>query len=354
MESSPKGETSPLNTPQSITNSYRPISTRRVEMQNGSIRTPVRQGQGSLGLSALSFSESQTSLQDNQPQQYGDEMDWSPSGSQHRAFSTHEPFRVRNPNPRFSNNPLGFNDTPIEPKPGPFWYKVPPAPSNPAQRLRNPVQPVIRESPKEKQESFFSRSREALNLGTRAQGSDSSFVLKDPQFYAPAPRDDPRDGLSSMMGSFSISPDPEDRRAATRIGPNANIFANNGASATAQNNKIRMAELLVLFGALWAWVTAVNTEDAYGPTLGLGAICACLIVSLRLTADMLVDAQIKTGKHPSILSLSWANLGYVQVIAALVLVCNIWGGSAQHISCGVYGNALLGVMITHQFWHVFS
>ncbi|KAJ3566080.1 hypothetical protein NPX13_g7266 [Xylaria arbuscula] len=63
--------------------------------------------------------------------QYDDEMDWSPSASQHRAFSSYNPYKIKNTNPR-------FNDTPTEPKPGPIWYKVPPAPTNPAQRSRNP------------------------------------------------------------------------------------------------------------------------------------------------------------------------------------------------------------------------
>ncbi|KAK9414600.1 putative Ima1 N-terminal domain-containing protein [Seiridium unicorne] len=355
MASSPKGVESHASTPQSVASPYQSMGLGGGPLRNGFIGTPSRQPR-SGGFGGLNLSSSpHDSGMESQTTQYGEEMDWSPSGSQHRAFSTHEPYKVKNPNPRFTNSRLGFNDTPLEPKPGPFWYKVPPAPMNPAQRLRNPTQPVIRESPKERQENFFSNSRKTLDLGSSSQNAESSFTLKDPQFYAPGPRDDPRDGLSSMMGSFSISPDPEERRATSGNGMNGVLFATNRAPATLQNNsKVRMAELLVLFGALWAWVTALGTQESYGSTLGLGAICACLIVSVRLTADLLVDAQVREGRQPSIFSLSWANLGYAQVIGALVLVWKTWAGSAQGITGGVYGNALLGVMIAHQFWHVFS
>ncbi|KAH6657657.1 Ima1 N-terminal domain-containing protein [Truncatella angustata] len=357
MESSPKVQTSRASTPQSFKSPHQPVSTGRRVFRNGSIDTPSRPGQrqGKGGFSKLNFASSPTSFKaDDQPMRDRDEMDWSPSGSQHRAFSTHNPFKVKNPNPRFNDTPLGFNDTPIEPKSGPFWYKVPPAPTNPAQRLRNPVQPVIRESPKETQQNFFSSSGRTIDLTSGSQDPGSSFTLRDAQFHAPAARDDPRDGLSNMMGSFSISPDPEERRATSGGAMNGSMLASNGHTSVARNIKVRTAELLVLFGAFWAWATALGTQESYGPTMGLGAICASLIVSIRLTADLLVDVQMRQGKQPSLLRPSWANLGYAQVLAALVLVWKVWSGSAQGITCGVYGNALLGGMIAHQFWHVFS
>ncbi|ETS78962.1 hypothetical protein PFICI_08815 [Pestalotiopsis fici W106-1] len=337
---------------------YYSVSRGGSFVQNGSFGTPSRHHQDRVGngFGSLSFSSPPISPGvQTQPTRNGDEMDWSPSGSQHRAFSTHNPYKVKNPNPRFANTPLGFNDTPIDPKPGAFWYKVPPAPTTPAQRLRNPPKPVIRESPKERQDSFFASPRRTLDLGGGSQQNDSGFILKDASFYAPGPKDDPRDGLSNMMGSFSISPDPEDRRAAARKSTKNVILAADGTPVTLQNNsKERMAELVVLFGALWSWVTALGTEESYGPTLGLGAICACLIVSIRLTADLLVNAQVRHGKQPTVFSLSWATLGYAQVFAALALVWKIWATGGQDVNCGMLGNALLGVMIAHQFWHVFS
>ncbi|KAI0136793.1 Ima1 N-terminal domain-containing protein [Xylariales sp. AK1849] len=331
--------------------SPRQLSSTNTIIQDGSFAAPMRQARTGLGMDSLNLSGSPVSRRHvQQPVQYDDEMDWTPSGSQHRAFSTHNPYIVKNPNPR-------FNDTPIEPKPGPFWYKVPPAPITPAQRLRNPpMRPIIRESAKESKENFFMGStRGSLELGTGAKDAGSGMILKDPQFYAPGPRDDPRDGLSNMMGSFSISPSPDDKATRVQLGNAA--YAPNGERGEIQNNsRVRMAELLVLFGALWAWVTALGTQETYGPTLALGAICACLMVSIRLAADLLVDAQIKEGKQPSVFRLSWANLGLAQVVAALILGWKVWAGteSGRGVTCGVYGNALLGVVIAHQVWHVFG
>lgn len=277
------------------------------------------------------------------PMQGGEEMDWAPSSSQHRAFSNHNPFRVKNPNPRFS-------DAPIAEKPGPFWFKVPPAPTTPAQRVRNPpMRPMIREKALEIPENFFQPSRRGrLDLGSPAPEAGSSFVLKNPSFHAPEPKDDPRDGLSRMMGSFSISPDPEEFSSRRSTVPREVTELQN-------SSKVRTAELMVLIGALWIWQRALATQEVYGPTLGLGAICAGLMVSVRLTADLLVDAQLRDGKPPPLLQPSWANLGMVQIMATLVLVWKVWAeNDGNGITCGAYGNGLIGVMVAHQIMHVFG
>ncbi|KAI1855288.1 hypothetical protein JX266_000153 [Neoarthrinium moseri] len=313
---------------------------------------PVKPYRRDLGIGSLGLADTPTTpQQQDQSMQYGEEMDWSPSGSQHRAFSTHNPYKVKNPNPR-------FNDLPIEPKPGAFWYKVPPAPVNPAQKLRNPpMKPIIRESPKEAPENFFKKPARTLDLGSNPR-NESSFTLRDPQFYAPGPKNDPTDGLSNMMGSFSISPSPDDRAAATRRNAGSSAFAANGVPAEDPNRtKGRMAELIILFAALWTWVTALGTPETYGPTIALGAMGACLLISMRLTLDLHVDAQIKDGEKYSVLRLSWPNLcahlGMIQVVASLVLMWRIWSSSEGHITCGVHGNALLGVVVAHQIWQVF-
>ncbi|KAI0008406.1 Ima1 N-terminal domain-containing protein [Xylariaceae sp. FL0662B] len=283
---------------------------------------------------------------------YDEEMDWSPSASQHRAFSSYNPYRVKNMNPRFS-------DAPIEPKSGPFWYKVPQAPISPAQKLRNPpMRPIIRESPKEKKENFFqSTARGPVDIGSPGPGSSSNINFADPKFYAPEPKDDPRDNLSNMFASsFSISPDPDEERTRNaRIATNNYAPVNSGYDKSGIQNRSmeRVGEFVVLIGALYVWVLALGTEEQYGRTLALASICACLIVSIRLAADLQVDAQIREGKQPSVFTVSWATVGMIQVIAALILLWNIWSGSAAGISRGAYGNGLFAIVIAHQMWHIF-
>ncbi|KAI1449613.1 Ima1 N-terminal domain-containing protein [Annulohypoxylon stygium] len=283
--------------------------------------------------------------------QYEEEMDWTPSASQHRAFSEYNPYRVKNTNPRFS-------DAPIEPKPGPIWYKVPPAPTNPAQRKHNPpMRPIIRESPKEKKENFFSNSaRGPVDIRSSKPSSLSEVKFADAKFFAPEDKNDPRDGLSKMFASsFSISPSPDDAAVRTsRSKATGSLFKADPGAADAPNRRItRLVELVVLVGALYGWILALGTKEQYGLSLALTSVIAGLIVSIRLAADLQVDAQIRDGKQPSIFALSWANLGLVQVLTSLILSWSIWSGSGYDIPCRTYGSAHFTVAIIHHMWHTF-
>ncbi|CAJ2511248.1 Uu.00g068730.m01.CDS01 [Anthostomella pinea] len=293
-----------------------------------------------------------TQFQRQEPQitHYEEEMDWSPSASQHRAFSSYNPYKVKNTNPRFS-------DTPIEPKSGPIWYKVPPAPTNPAQRLRNPpMRPIIRESPKEKKENFFQpTARGPVEMGSAHQANSPGLNLAEPKFYAPEPRDDPRDGLSNMFASsFNISPSPEEEaeRGPRTIDSGSNRFRQ---PLSSQNRTMtRIAEVMVLLGALCGWIWALGTNEHHGPPVALASICACLIVSIRLAADLEVDTQAQGDKPSSVYTPSWAKLALAQVIAALLLMWNVWSGSVATISTGTFGNVLFCGMIIHHMWHIFA
>ncbi|RYP02273.1 hypothetical protein DL765_010756 [Monosporascus sp. GIB2] len=324
---------------------------------------------------ALNLSDPPASKQPEPQVQYEEEMDWSPSTSQHRAFSTYNTYKVKNTNPRFS-------DTPIEPKAGPIWYKVPPAPTNPAQRLRNPpIKPIIRESPKEKKENFFrsekkynnffrSSAQSPVDLGSGAANEPSDITFAEPKFYAPEPNDDPRDGLTRMFASsFSISPGPDDeeerRKAEAAQARSSSVFARltgRGSSSPQNRTPERAVELAVLLAALAGWARALGMEEeVYGLPAALASLCACLMVSIRLAADLLADEQVRRGAAQPPLPVfapSWANLGWLQVVVALTLMWSVWSsravGGPGITSSGAYGNALFGVAIAHQTWHVFA
>jgi hypothetical protein len=281
---------------------------------------------------------------------YDEEMDWSPSASQHRAFSSYNPYKVKNTNPRFS-------DTPTEPKSGPIWYKVPPAPTTPAQRLRNPpMRPIIRESPKEKQETFFqSTRRQPLDLGNKTGPKSADLPLAQPTFFAPLPRDDPRDGLSSMFAnSFSISPSPEEQAERHARNHGRAKSQTHGSDSLPNRTMTRIAELVALLAALCGWIFALDSREHYGRSMALSSICVCLIVSIRLAADVQADHQVRGGTRSSFFASSFANLALVQVIVVIVLMCSIWSGSTPWVSTGVYGNVLFGSIIIHHMWHIFA
>ncbi|KAI0407810.1 hypothetical protein F4802DRAFT_551339 [Xylaria palmicola] len=280
---------------------------------------------------------------------YGsDEMDWSPSASQHRAFSSYNPYKVKNTNPRFS-------DIPTEPKPGPLWFKVPPAPTNPAQRSRNPpMRPIIRESPKEKKETFFqSIGQRPIDFGSRYRDTSNDLNLAAPRFFAPEPQDDPRDGLSNMFAtSFSLSPSPEEpgERDMRR---NGKVHAE-GPDTIPNRTATRFAELMALLAALGSWVFVLDPEKPYGPTVALASIVVCLLTSIRLAADLEVDHQIRGGTRPSAFTRLWANLALAQVIAVILLMWTVWSGSASPVPSAMFGNTMFGFVITHHIWHIFA
>ncbi|KAJ6782215.1 hypothetical protein PWT90_06721 [Aphanocladium album] len=92
----------------------------------------------------------------SQPQHadYGDEMDWSPSQPQHRAFRS-------SPERKETARPFGQSPTQSDGV-NPFWFKVPAAPVNPARQLRNPPNmPVLRKKPVEQDDVFFTSRRDS-------------------------------------------------------------------------------------------------------------------------------------------------------------------------------------------------
>ncbi|KAJ1325125.1 Ima1 N-terminal domain-containing protein [Microdochium nivale] len=304
--------------------------------------------------SSLDMPKQSRQAQEESPTvQYAEEMDWSPSTSQHRAFNTYNTYNVKNPNPR-------FNDIPVEPKPGPIWYKVPPAPTNPAQRLRNPPsRPIIRETMKpQKTTSIFTRdqNRQPVLLGSPLIEKASELNIAEPKFYAPEARNDPREGLSSMFASsFTISRGDE-----ADLGPRpATAGAPGNFSAVMAQKRLtaRLPELAVVLGALYAWNTAAKSTETYGSTVALASLCACLMVSLRLTADLLVDHQLQNGPQASLLRPSWMAVAILQVVGCLGLLSLVWSGDsaiAGAVDIVQCGNVLFGAVVAHHLRQILA
>jgi hypothetical protein len=158
----------------------------------------------------------------------------APAQSNHRAFAT-QGERATQP----------FGSAPIEPRKGPFWYRVPPAPTTPAQRVFNPPnQPRLRSSPVEAQAPGAAEGVR-FRLGGGGMGMGGSFgrdgalqqqeqqqqqsrelqhvAFAEPSFFAErvvgggvgsggqGGRSDPRNELSGMFGdAFKL--DGEERK----------------------------------------------------------------------------------------------------------------------------------------------
>ncbi|KAK0634945.1 Ima1 N-terminal domain-containing protein [Bombardia bombarda] len=145
-------------------------------------------------------------LQPNNPspvQHYEEEMDWSPTQSQHRAFSTYGQQRATQ----------RFGEAPIEPNKGPFYYRVPPAPTSLARRVFNPPnQPRLRKSPvggsgseQQREVVFRGADRTLLARDVNQQEQEERngggmVAFAEPSFFSQPATNDPRSTLSDMFG----------------------------------------------------------------------------------------------------------------------------------------------------------
>ncbi|KAL1877596.1 hypothetical protein VTK73DRAFT_8505 [Phialemonium thermophilum] len=132
------------------------------------------------------------------PVRYEEEMDWSPTQSRYRAFTTYR---------KDGQSAQGFSQAPVEPQKGPFWYRVPPAPTTPAQRIFNPPnQPRLRKNPVTPSQINFRgvTGQETADDKLRASShptteSSSSVTFAQPSFFPPIPQNDPRNTLSDLF-----------------------------------------------------------------------------------------------------------------------------------------------------------
>lgn len=143
-----------------------------------------------------------------------DEMDWTPTPS----TSFISPYRAFNTRDQRPAQPFGA--APTNPDSGkPFWYRVPPAPTTPAQRAFNPPnQPRLRPSPidKEEQGKRMIRfrgadgtvlARDVNGGGDNNKNGEGDVKFAEPSFFAEnvVRREDPRDGLTGLFeGSFRL------------------------------------------------------------------------------------------------------------------------------------------------------
>lgn len=191
--------------------SYNPTASALGSNPFQNINSPREATTSGFDLDSLSISDrpqtrAQTRLQTRgrQQTQYDSNMDWSPTQSQHRAFSTYQPGQ---------SQPLKFGATPTHEKAGTFWAKIPPAPTTPAQRVFNPPnKPLIRTSPTTTTGSIqFQRSQTGLNLRQPQAQAPPATIFAQPRFRPQQPSDE-RDSLSEMFNrSFTLDPDPPER-----------------------------------------------------------------------------------------------------------------------------------------------
>ncbi|GKT56518.1 integral inner nuclear membrane protein ima1 [Colletotrichum tofieldiae] len=275
--------------------------------------------------------------------QYAEEMDWSPTQSKHRAFNDFGP-------PKAPNQVFGQPDP--GPDSSPFWYKVPPAPITPAQKLRNG--PKILAKPVEKKSIFSIGSPNASGASAPTDdenGGASKVAFAQPKFFAPSASNpsDPRSSLADLLNtSFTLSQDEPEEGENGETGNNSPEHANGGPSARTgglRNN--RLLDVFTLAILLGGWLHATSASYPYSRDVMFGAMLLSMAIAIHLTGDAIKD--MRNEKTPSWASIINTSLGIGELAVACHFALQIWGNRTPTSS--VQGASVIGAMLAHEMWN---
>lgn len=278
--------------------------------------------------------------------QYSEEMDWSPTQSKHRAFNDFGPPKA--PNQVFGQPEQGPNSSP-------FWYKVPPAPIAPAQRLRNGPKPLLTK-PAERKSIFATSSMQAAKSSSGAQKEGLQDVaFAQPTFFAPSASNptDPRSSLADLLNtSFSLSQDDEDRDVHGNVQSRNRKAQAANAGSLARSARLRNSRLLDVFTLailLAAWLHATSASYPYSRDVMLGAMMLTMATAIHLTGDAI--RTMRREPTPSWASIINTSLGIGELAVACHFALQIWDSRMSGPTSSLPGAAIIGGMLVHELWN---
>ena len=301
-------------------------------------RVPDYSAEGTTGSTAPFNS---LSLHDAPPRpppasDYGDEMDWTPTTSPHRAFKDNSP----------GQGNRSFGHAPTQPESGAFWYKVPSAPAAPAKRMRNPRVPIVRaEAGNQHSKPFFGQDgrRQAKQAAEDQQGID----FNQPKFFAEEKKeDDDANTLADLLGkSFNLSQEAGQREKASAKPSMWNTRRNKAGNSRTQSQS--PVQPLILASLLLIWAITTYAPVAVVVPHATEARLACLsiagVIALRTTGD---DDADENGTAEAIALLGSA-LGVAELAALCWVGWETWMGTP---ALEAYGAGVLAVMLGHHVW----
>lgn len=165
---------------------------------NSGLRLPART---TPSLLEMSEEEATRYLQTGETphDQLFDEMDWQ-STQPHREFHPRSKVPIKQ-----------YNQTPTL-ESSPFWYKIPPAPVTPAQRLRNPTNRSSIEVPSTINKQNFFCGLNSLKTNNHRLASENkipkntkeNFVLSQPKFFPPENLSEPETVLADLFTGITL------------------------------------------------------------------------------------------------------------------------------------------------------
>jgi hypothetical protein len=263
----------------------------------------------------------------------GEAMDWTPAHpqSEHRAF---------NPSRSIQRNTQLFGQAPIVDQPSPFWYKVPPAPTTPAQRLRNPPnQPRLRVSSQEVKENFFnnvarrnSDSDQGENgFGQRNERTRHVIEFTQQKFFPQPPPSEAGNNLADLLTSFSLgSSDPETPKAIEK------------------RSRLRHGcQAIFLSLGLFFWNHTFLNPTEHSKSVMLTVMIGCMLIGARTILDHTIfSLPNKKGVSQGM----GAIFGGLQCGLALYRISEILAGRGDCVNCASLGTILLGGMFVQELW----
>lgn len=267
-----------------------------------------------------------------------EEMEWSPSQSQsqHRAF---------NPPRSLQRQTELFGEAPTGDQPSPFWYKVPPAPITPAQRLRNPPnQPRLRVSSQETKENFFNNITRRSSVVDGAQGrlpvlgnepTRQEIEFAQQKFFPPPPPSEAGNTLADLLTSFSLG----------------NSETESSTPVEASSTTRHACQSIALFLGLLSWNYVLFNPTEHSRNVMLTVMIACALIGFRTILDNTTLKRAGT-KMTAVQSIGTC-LGGLEAGAAIYGISQILAKIGDRENCASFGTILIGGMLVHDIWLAF-
>ncbi|KAL2755281.1 hypothetical protein ACRALDRAFT_1082422 [Sodiomyces alcalophilus JCM 7366] len=298
---------------------------------------------GDMSLGSLGISEQPP------PVHYPEEMEWSPTHSKHRAFND---FGAP------GSQSKAFGDSPTNPGASPFWYKVPPAPTAPVNRLRNASTTVLRRKPVEKEAVFFPTNDRPLQPKASSPQDDEQgqkVTFSQPSFFAMPERNanDPRSTLVDMLTStFTLDGDEESNDEAEMADHQGNADIELKIHLPTRRGMVRdrLLDTFVLVVLLGVWIHATSDYYSYSRDAMLGSSCLSIAVSIRLSVDAVANLRGHTA--PLVVWAASTAVGVLELAFACHMVVQIWGSNEARYdgNLAFRGLGVMSVMLVHGIW----
>lgn len=264
-----------------------------------------------------------------------EEMEWTPTKaqSQHRAF---------NPPKSIQRTTESFGGAPLVDQPSPFWYKVPPAPVTPAQRLRNPPnRPALRVSSQEVKENFFNRVTQRAPISdmtgrqsplSREERPQRDIEFAQQKFFPPPVPSEAGNTLADLLTGFSLGGTEKEtpvRRVAQRPW------------------KRHLVQSAVMVFGMILWKHAVYQPSEYSRNVMLVVMLTCIGISM----GSILDNTTATGeKRNALIPYLGALMGGLECATSIYVMIEILAERGYSDSCGSLGMILTGEILVRELW----